>query len=104
MKNNFKTKKILIIANSNLFFKQHLYGLFKELNFNTKIYFVTKKDTSLNLKSKNISHISILIHRNPSLIDIFTLISYFIIRIRVRPVAKAVPLVMPGCRYRTRGV
>ena len=85
MKNNFKSKKILIIANSNLFFKQHLYGLFKELDFNTKIYFVTKKDTSLNLKSKNINHIPILIHRNPSLIDIFTLISYFIIRIRVRP-------------------
>ena len=85
MKNNSKFKKILIIANSSLFFKQHLYGLFQGSNYNTEIYFVTKKDLSFNLNGKNLKHIPILINRNPSLIDIFTLISYSIIRLRIRP-------------------
>ena len=85
MKNNSKFKKILIIANSSLFFKQHLYGLFQGSNYNTEIYFVTKKDLSFNLNGKNLKHIPILINRDPSLIDIFTLISYSIIRLRIRP-------------------
>ena len=85
MNNNSKLKKILIIANSSLFFKQHLYGLFNKYDYNTEVYFVTKKDVDFNFNSKNLKHIPILIHRNPSLIDIFTLFSYSIIRLKIRP-------------------
>ena len=85
MKKFSKTKKILIIANSNLFFRQHLYKLFKDYESNTKIYFVTKKDDSFYFKSKNIMHIPLLINRDPSFKDIFSLISYLIIRIKINP-------------------
>ena len=85
MKENFKSKRILIIANSNLFFRQHLYKLFEELNSNTKIYFVTKKDPSFYFKSKNIMHIPLLINRDPTFKDIYSLILYLIIRIKINP-------------------
>tara|TARA_Y100000589_G_scaffold109184_1_gene103770 strand:- start:3672 stop:4835 length:1164 start_codon:yes stop_codon:yes gene_type:complete len=85
LRNNSKLKKILILANSSLFFRQHLYGLFQEVDYNTQVYFVTKKDDYFKLKSKRIKYLPILIHRNPSPIDLFTLISYSIIRLKIKP-------------------
>ena len=85
MNNFYKNKKILILANSNLFFKQHLYKIFEEYKYTSKIYFVTKKDYTFDLKSENLIHIPIIISRNPSFKDILSLLSYSILRIRIRP-------------------
>ena len=68
-----------------MFFKQHLYKIFEDYKFTTKIYFVTKKDYSFDLNSENLIHIPIIISRNPSFKDIFSLLSYSILRIRIRP-------------------
>ena len=69
-----ETKKILILANSNLFFKQHLYKIFEGYKYTTKIYFVTKKDYHFDLQSENLIHIPIEISRNPSFKDLLSLL------------------------------
>ena len=80
-----KTKKIIIIVNSHLFVQQHLRGILSQKKFNTKIYIASNKNSNYFKKIKGINYINLLITRRPSFLDFISFISFFIIRLKVRP-------------------
>ncbi len=78
-------RKIIILANSPLFFKQHLFSLLDNYKSNTKIYLITSFKKKYQIKIPNIIYIPIIIKRNPSIKDIFSLITFSYLRFIIRP-------------------
>ncbi len=78
-------KKLIILVNSSLFIKQHIFSILKNHSSSTKIFLITSFDKKYEMNIPDIIHIQIPIRRAPSLIDLISLIYFIYFRLIIRP-------------------
>ena len=77
--------KIIIIVNSSLYVVQHLEPIINKLKNYSELYLICPYDPKYNIKVEGYNLIYIPIKRNPSWIDLISLILIFYHRIIIRP-------------------
>ena len=79
-----KKKKIFLIVNNSIFIYQHLSPIINLLEKKVELYIISSYDKNYPLNFEKAKIIYIPIRRNPSYLDIFSLISLIIIKIKYK--------------------
>lgn len=78
-------KRIIILVNSPLFVLQHLEPIINNLKTKSKLYIICPYDKKYPLKNNNYKVIHIPFRRDPSIIDLFSLLFFNYYRISIKP-------------------